>query len=187
MSNRMRWALAGIGVLIIVGAGVLIGTGRDEAATPVQLEQNQSEGREKAPAGASGATPATRPEAPTPASGGAAPAEKQSPTAPAGSNSGGAAPAQESGGAAPVAGVISPVLTAGRPRTVRATKGEVVTLRARAEKAATLHVHGYDRTLRLEPGKVGSLRLRATIDGDFEIELHYTGSESSAGTLRVSP
>lgn len=186
-----RWALAIVGVAIIIGAAVVIGTGKDDTdATPVQGNAAETTGQ----TGQTGPTKSTADEptektsksggdsSDTNESGGAAP---DSGSSNSGTNSGGAAP--EPQGPPDMNGVITPVLTASNPRTVKVDKGEIVTIRARASQNAVLHVHGYDRTVAIKAGKVGLIRLRATIDGEFPIEFHYSGSEAEAGTLRVSP
>lgn len=183
MSKNTRWALAIVGVLVIIVAAIVIGTGKDDTSTtpaepateqPATHDQGhgatestgQTAGGESSHEHGSGAT-----------SGGASP----------GDGSGGASPEEETGGAKAQTGVVSPVLTPSKPRTVTAEKGDLVVIRARADKPATLHVHGYDETLELAANKTGRIKFKATIDGEFAIEMHYAGSEAQVGTLRVSP
>ncbi len=187
-----RWALAIVGVAIIIGAAVVIGTGKDDTdATPVQGTATEATGQ-TGKAGTTGST-GDSPTEKTSKSGGSKDNSDSGGASPddgsgnSGNQSGGAAPELESGGAKAMNGVITPVLTASNPRTVKVDKGEIVTIRARANQNATLHVHGYDKTVAIKAGAVGLIRLRATIDGEFAIEFHYSGSEAEAGTLRVSP
>lgn len=181
MSKNSRVALALIGVAVIVAAAVLIGTGKDntDATSPPAADQTTIE--HEGATGHSGQTAATG------ATGGSKDSGAGDQNGHADENSGGASPQNETGGAAPEAAVVSPVLTGSNQRTIKASKGDTVIIRARSTKPATLHVHGYDETVELEPNKLGRLSFKATIDGEFEIELHYAGSETHAGTLRVSP
>lgn len=187
MSKNTRWALAIVGVAVIIVAAVVIGTGKDDTdATPTKSHEGTHSGQ-TAPTGPSGTTGggstaggSGHSEGDHGGSGGASPGES-------GGDSGGASPHEESGGAKAQIGVVSPVLTAAKPQTVTAKKGEMVTIRAKSTKAATLHVHGYDAMVELKPGAVGQVRFKATIDGEFEIELHYAGTADEAGKLRVSP
>ncbi len=186
MNRNTRWALAIVGVLIVIVAGVVIGTGREETdATPTtqqRVDENSGADRSRGDAGATGSTTESgHAEHDHAGSGGAAPV-------PGGADgSGGAAPQNETGGAGVSGVVLSPVLIDGREPTIKVDKGQTVVLRARAERPATLHLHGYDKTLELTPGKIGRLRVRAAIDGEFEIAFHYHGSEVHIGKLRVSP
>jgi hypothetical protein len=184
LTKSTRLALAIVGVVIIVVAAVAIGTGKNEQqATPVH-EQEHAAG------GASGATHeggataeyggGTGDVPKTDESGGAAPGSPDD-----GDQSGGAAPQEESGGAS--ADVVSPLLTPEKPRTIKVKKGQTVLIRARSGKAATLHVHGYEEMTVLTPGKLGELKFTASMDGEYEIEFHFDGSQTSAGILRVSP
>ncbi|MFE4593423.1 hypothetical protein [Streptomyces laurentii] len=58
------------------------------------------------------------------------------------------------------------------PSRVEVKKGERVTLRVTSDRADTLHVHGYDRELRLSPGTTATLTLTADRTGLFEVETH---------------
>lgn len=68
------------------------------------------------------------------------------------------------------------MLEDGRPRhddrTLSATAGDTVSIRVRSDRAATLHLHGYDRELRVPADGQATLRLDAAIPGRFPIELH---------------
>lgn len=196
MSKNTRWALAIVGVLIVIVAGVVIGTGRENTdATPAQ----EHSGDVLTPTGEAGATGdgATGTGATGTAgsdqghgedgqgeheSGGAAPQPSGS-----GDDSGGAAPRAETGGSMAEPNVVSPILVEGKQVTVKAKKGDTVMIRARSSKPATLHLHGYDKTIELTPNRVGRMRVNAKIDGEFEIAFHFHGSEVGIGKLRVSP
>lgn len=188
MSKNTRWALAIVGVAIIIVAAVVIGTGKDDTdATPVQNQGTETTSQ-TGPTGSTGGVTSGgggtggQGSGDDNGTGGASPDDSTS-----GNGSGGAGPQEETGGAKAQIGVVSPVLTASNPRTVKADKGEMVTIRARSDQSAELHIHGYDKTLELKPGKTGRVRFKATIDGEFSIELHFAGSEAEVGTLRVSP
>lgn len=188
MTKSTRWALAIVGVVIIVVAAVAIGTGKDEnAATPVEEHSQQQEHPADQHSGASHQSGSTTEDnagstgdSGSDQSGGAAPGENSG-----GDGTGGAAPQPQTGGAR--ADVVSTLLTPEKPRTVRAKKGQTVIIRARSGKEAMLHVHGYEKMTELAPGKVGVLKFKATMDGEYEIEFHFDGSQTSAGILRVSP
>lgn len=192
MSKNTRWALAIVGAAIIIVAAVVIGTGKDSTdATPTHTHENTSPTPTQGTG--AGATTTTGTTGQTGSgggsgggdngqSGGASPSDSGT-----NDNSGGAGPQEESGGAKAQIGVVSPVLTAASPRTVTVSKGKTVTIRAKSSKAATLHIHGYDKTVPLSPNRTGRISFKATIDGEFPIEFHYSGSEAEAGTLRVNP
>ncbi|MFE7514976.1 hypothetical protein ACFU8I_27655 [Streptomyces sp. NPDC057540] len=61
------------------------------------------------------------------------------------------------------------------PSRIELKKGERLTLRVTSDRADTLHVHGYDRELRLSPGTSASLTLTADRTGLFEVETHESG------------
>jgi hypothetical protein len=181
LSKNTRWVLAILGVAVIVVAAVVIGTGRDTTdATPDEQPSTEA----TAPAGPTGS--AVRPTGvtgPTRSGGASAGSGAASPD----EGSGGASVHEQTGAASPGEAVVSPVLTAERPRTVTVTKGELVTVRGRSDQPAELHVHGYNKMVELKPGRVGSVTFRATVDGEFSIEFHYAASQASGGSLRVNP
>lgn len=57
------------------------------------------------------------------------------------------------------------------PSRITAKIGDKVTLSVTADTSDEVHVHGYDVTARVRPGKVATVRVRADIPGVFEIEL----------------
>ncbi|MGW8362449.1 hypothetical protein ACWGK1_17975 [Streptomyces wedmorensis] len=61
------------------------------------------------------------------------------------------------------------------PSRIELKKGERLTLRVTADRADTVHVHGYDRELRLSPGTPATLTLLADRTGLFEVETHESG------------
>ncbi|MGW1346906.1 cupredoxin domain-containing protein [Kribbella sp. NPDC002412] len=58
---------------------------------------------------------------------------------------------------------------------VKAKPGQTVRINAVSDVADSLHVHGYDKTLDLKPGKPGSLEFATSTKGIFEVETHETG------------
>ncbi|MGY3335421.1 hypothetical protein ACVW0K_001520 [Streptomyces filamentosus] len=61
------------------------------------------------------------------------------------------------------------------PSRVELRKGERITLRVTADRADTVHVHGYDREAALVPGTPATLTLTADRTGLFEVETHESG------------
>lgn len=57
-------------------------------------------------------------------------------------------------------------------RVLRATEGERVELRWRAEEPLVLHLHGYDIETRVEPGKSAVTAFAARLTGRFPVEIH---------------
>ena len=57
-------------------------------------------------------------------------------------------------------------------QTVRVALGQVVTVRGVSDVPESLHVHGYDVVLRLQPEKPIEERFTADQSGVFEIETH---------------
>ncbi|MFF6778255.1 hypothetical protein ACFY8W_32555 [Streptomyces sp. NPDC012637] len=61
------------------------------------------------------------------------------------------------------------------PSRIELKKGERVTLQVTADRADTLHVHGYDRELPLTTGRTATLTLTVDRTGLFEVETHESG------------
>jgi hypothetical protein len=59
----------------------------------------------------------------------------------------------------------------GGARRERVQLGETVTLRVVADVADEVHLHGYDRSADVAPGRPAQLRFTADIPGVFEVEL----------------
>jgi hypothetical protein len=194
LSKNTRWALALVGVVIIIVGAIVIGTGSDNT------DAVQEPGTEAtSETGATQSAPATSPTGATGAddeggsgtpgddgngSGGASPSDS-------GEDSGGASPGEtddSSGGAEAQIGVVSPVLTTSKVRTIKVNKGETVVIRAKASSTGEMHVHGYDKEVSLKPNEVVRVKFKATIDGEFPIEFHLpAGDHADVGILRVSP
>lgn len=81
------------------------------------------------------------------------------------------------------------MLEDGRPRyedrTLSATAGETVSIRVRSDQAVTLHLHGYDRELRVPADGEATMRFDAAIPGRFPIELH--GGHGTILYLEIQP
>jgi hypothetical protein len=56
-------------------------------------------------------------------------------------------------------------------RRERVQSGETVVLRVVADVADEVHLHGYDRTANVAPGKPAQIRFTADITGVYEVEL----------------
>jgi heme/copper-type cytochrome/quinol oxidase subunit 2 len=78
-----------------------------------------------------------------------------------------------------------PLLTTAKVTKIRVKKGETVRFRARSSKDEEIHVHGYDLSRDVAPGKTARMSFKATIDGIFEIEFEHAGIEIAQ--LRVDP
>ena len=59
----------------------------------------------------------------------------------------------------------------GGVRRERVQSGDTVVLRVVADVADEVHLHGYDRTANVAPGKPAQIRFTADITGVFEVEL----------------
>lgn len=190
MSKNTRWALAIVGVVIIIVGAIVIGTGKDNTDAVKPSEETTAE------TGPTPVTPVTPQTGSTGTdngggsgtddnggSGGSSPDDS-------GSGSGGASPddSGDSGGAQAQTSVLSPVLTEGSSKTVKVNKGETVVIRGRSTASGEMHVHGYDKEVPLEAGKIARIKIKATIDGEFAIEFHLSnGGHADVGTLRVNP
>ena len=73
----------------------------------------------------------------------------------------------------------------GGARTIRARSGDTVRLAVTSDMRGEVHVHGYDKYLRLSPGRTAEVRFRADLAGVFEIELHGPGTRLAR--LAVEP
>ena len=78
-----------------------------------------------------------------------------------------------------------PVLTTAKVTKIRVNKGETVRFQARSSKPEEIHVHGYDLSREVNPGKTTRMAFEATIDGIFEIEFEHSGTP--VAELRVDP
>lgn len=73
----------------------------------------------------------------------------------------------------------------GGARDITVQSGETVRLAVRLDRADEIHIHGYDRYLKVEPGKVARVRFPARLEGVFEVEAHSDGT--LLANLRIEP
>ena len=78
-----------------------------------------------------------------------------------------------------------PLLRAGREPELDFKKGDTIRFRVRHPEAEEVHVHGYDISRDLEPGKTVTMSFKATIEGIFEVELEHSGTPIAS--LKVEP
>jgi FtsP/CotA-like multicopper oxidase with cupredoxin domain len=78
-----------------------------------------------------------------------------------------------------------PLLTTGKVTELEFEKGDTVRFRVRSSKPEEVHVHGYDLSKPVTPGKTTSFSFKANIEGIFEIELENSGVEIAS--LKVEP
>ncbi len=62
------------------------------------------------------------------------------------------------------------------PATVRVKVGDQVDLRWTTDEATTIHIHGYDLALALDPTTEGRMRFLANATGRFPISAHGFGA-----------
>lgn len=73
------------------------------------------------------------------------------------------------------------------PTTLTVQQGADVVLRVTADRAAELHLHGYDLPLKLAANVPGELKFVARHAGRFEFELHGSHRHGGLGALEVLP
>jgi len=66
-------------------------------------------------------------------------------------------------------------VSAGGHAVVKAKRGQTIRINGVSDVAESLHVHGYDKTLELKPGKQASVEFLADTKGIFEVETHESG------------
>ena len=62
---------------------------------------------------------------------------------------------------------------------IRVTRGDALELEFLTDEAAELHLHGYDKLIKVAPAAPAVLRLDATIAGRFSLEAHGFASDES--------
>ena len=67
-------------------------------------------------------------------------------------------------------------------RRIRVEQGDIVTLRWNVDRAAVLHLHGYDIEQRVEPGTPAEMVFTARATGRFPLHLHDAASTSNKRT-----
>ena len=78
-----------------------------------------------------------------------------------------------------------PLLTAGRIRELEYTEGDTIRFRVRSDAPEEIHVHCYDITRDVPPGRTISVSFEADITGICEVEFHNSGEPIAE--LRVEP
>jgi hypothetical protein len=64
---------------------------------------------------------------------------------------------------------------AGGVRTFRYERGDVIRLRIAADAPGEVHIHGFDREVAVDPSGARMVRMRADLEGIFEVEEHDSG------------
>ncbi|MEU5882996.1 hypothetical protein [Spirillospora sp. NPDC047279] len=59
---------------------------------------------------------------------------------------------------------------------MKVRRGTTVRITITGDAADEFHLHGYDRTLKITPGRAATLELVADTPGVFEAELHHSGA-----------
>jgi hypothetical protein len=72
-------------------------------------------------------------------------------------------------------------------KLIRVTRGDTLDLEFSTDEAVELHLHGYDKLIKVEPSVPAVLRLEATIAGRFSIEAHgfWSGNSGQRGHSHV--
>ena len=63
----------------------------------------------------------------------------------------------------------------GGRRQIEASKGDEVRIEVRSDTPDDIHLHGYDLSRAVGPGKTARFRFEADIEGVFELEAHDLG------------
>jgi hypothetical protein len=70
------------------------------------------------------------------------------------------------------------------PGTLRVVAGDQVELRWTTDEVTTVHIHGYDLTLALDPAREGRLRFVANATGRYPVSAHGFGAGTDKGSHR---
>jgi FtsP/CotA-like multicopper oxidase with cupredoxin domain len=79
---------------------------------------------------------------------------------------------------------------AGGPQDITVTSGDVVRIVVTSDAPDDIHLHGYDIEKQAAPGRPARFRVKADIEGSFEIESHVAedaGREPLVARLNVEP
>jgi hypothetical protein len=71
------------------------------------------------------------------------------------------------------------------PDKLSAHQDDMVTLKVTADKAETIHLHGYDYKFEMKPGETQTKTFKADKTGSFEVEIEDTSTH--LGELDVQP
>jgi hypothetical protein len=84
---------------------------------------------------------------------------------------------------------FSVVVAAGRPvggiKPLTAKKGDTIDLSVKSNVADEIHIHGYDFHKNVPAGGSVTFSFRATIDGNFVIELESKSEQIAALTVKL--
>jgi hypothetical protein len=72
-------------------------------------------------------------------------------------------------------------------RNIRVKQGDIVKLRCTADRRTTLHLHGYDIELRIEPGVTRELSFTARATGRFPLHVHGPAERSGSHAHEEPP
>jgi plastocyanin len=78
----------------------------------------------------------------------------------------------------------------GGPAEITAKKGDAVVFVVSSDAPDDIHLHGYDVEEKVAPGQPARFRVKANLEGQFEIESHVAedaGRDPLVGTLIVEP
>ena len=73
----------------------------------------------------------------------------------------------------------------GEPPTLKFENGDTIRLRFRSNVATEIHIHGFDEYVDVPAGGTATARLKADIDGIFEVEDH--SSAALLAKLEIQP
>ena len=71
------------------------------------------------------------------------------------------------------------------PETIKVNQDDEVTIKITSDETEEFHVHAYDNSVELEPGKQATLTFTASLSGRFPFELE--NSKTEIGALEVQP
>ncbi|WP_020389646.1 hypothetical protein [Kribbella catacumbae] len=155
MRNLPRTGGLAVTVLAAVGTLALSGCGSDD--TPAGGDATSTPVTSNTPS----ATPTAVPSTPT--------APPSPPSKPASST-----PASTADVTVDVS-IAGGKISAGGKTVIKANSGQTVRINGVSDVAESLHVHGYDKTVELKPGKPASLEFKTDAKGTFEVESHESG------------
>ena len=75
----------------------------------------------------------------------------------------------------------------GAQHVLRAEHGDTVEISFRGDRRMSLHLHGYDIEIMLEPGAQTLMSFEAHATGRFPIEIHGEGAPAALIYLEVHP
>jgi len=68
---------------------------------------------------------------------------------------------------------------------LKVNQGDEINIKITSNESDEFHIHGYDKSLSLQPGIQSEQKFKADISGRFEFELEKSGTE--LGVLEVAP